>query len=267
MPHTGKRITLPPEKCDAIVRRYTTRADDGSWVGTSIIAREYHVSPQTVRNILVRAGITLRDAREAHAHGKRCKPIKNLPTGDAPPCKCGCGAVVAWNRRKNQWNVYVAGHYRAAAPYKSREWLYEQYVVQRRTAADIGRECGVLPRAVLYQMRLHDIPIRDRSESRKGRHIGSQNGFWKGGSTPERQRLYHSEEWKAVVREVYARDKYTCQRCGSPKRSARGLHAHHVKSWAEHPELRQEPSNLVTLCNVCHAWVHSLENVNREWIG
>jgi hypothetical protein len=250
-----------------VVQQYTTPASDGTWVGVTTIARQWGVRPQTIVNALTRAGVTLRSAREAHAHGKRCKPVKNLPVGDAPPCKCGCGGGVAWNRRKNRWNVYVAGHYRTDAPYKSQAWLEAAYLTHRRTAEEIAAACGVKPFAIYRYLRRFGIPVRGRSESRKGRHTGAANGWWKGGTTPERQRLYHTEEWKATVTAVFARDVYTCQRCGAPKRGAGGLHAHHIKSWAEHPDLRQELSNLITLCNQCHTWVHSRENIDHLFIG
>lgn len=96
---------------------------------------------------------------------------------------------------------------------------------------------------------------------------GAANVNWRGGHTPERQRIYASGEWSAIIRAVYARDNYTCARCGKKKVGKRSLHAHHVKSWAEHPELRLNLDNLITLCRECHNWVHSNANINREFIG
>lgn len=51
--------------------------------------------------------------------------------------------------------------------------------------------------------------------------------------------------------EILARDGYKCVRCGNDKI----LHAHHIIPWNENEKLRYEPSNLVTLCDVCHAIV------------
>ena len=48
---------------------------------------------------------------------------------------------------------------------------------------------------------------------------------------------------------IYMRDDYTCQQC-----KVRGgrLEAHHVKSFAIHPELRFDVDNGITLCKSCH---------------
>lgn len=63
-------------------------------------------------------------------------------------------------------------------------------------------------------------------------------------------------KWRlAVIR----RDNYTCQKCGK-----RGgiLQAHHVKPYKDHPELRHDVNNGVTLCLKCHSdehgyWIHT----------
>lgn len=108
--------------------------------------------------------------------------------------------------------------------------------------------------------------LRGERNGMHGRR-GKDNPNYRGGNTPERQRIYASGEWIAVVRFVYARDNYTCARCGKKKGGKHSLHAHHIKSWAEHPELRLNADNLITLCRPCHLWVHSNANANREFIG
>jgi 5-methylcytosine-specific restriction endonuclease McrA len=60
-------------------------------------------------------------------------------------------------------------------------------------------------------------------------------------------------EWRAAV---YRRDKYTCQRCGERSTRKNRLHAHHIKYWADYPELRFEVSNGLLLCGSCHAKEH-----------
>ena len=42
---------------------------------------------------------------------------------------------------------------------------------------------------------------------------GDLNPNWKGGTTPERQELYCSQEWVDVVQKVWRRDYAECQNC------------------------------------------------------
>lgn len=93
---------------------------------------------------------------------------------------------------------------------------------------------------------------------------------WKGGVTPERQTVYRSDEWRAAVKVVWQRDNAICQRCGLDHRTvdrrAVKFHVHHIVSFAVR-ERRADPANLVLLCDACHHYVHSRENVNREFLG
>lgn len=96
------------------------------------------------------------------------------------------------------------------------------------------------------------------------------NPNWKGGVTPERTALYNSQEWKQAIKEVWKRDNAICQRCGLDAREVywkdRKFHTHHIVPFADSIELRAEPNNLVLLCNDCHHWVHSNDNVNKEFL-
>lgn len=89
---------------------------------------------------------------------------------------------------------------------------------------------------------------------------------WKGGITPERQAFYRSDEWKRAAKAVWTRDDATCQRCGTRKqRDMPKFHVHHIVSFAVE-SLRADVSNLVLLCPDCHYWVHSNQNVDRDFL-
>ncbi len=78
---------------------------------------------------------------------------------------------------------------------------------------------------------------------------GSDNPRWKG-TTPELQRLRASSEYADWRVAVFERDNYTCQKCGD-KRGG-NLHAHHIKPFADYPNLRFDVANGLTLCELCH---------------
>jgi hypothetical protein len=77
--------------------------------------------------------------------------------------------------------------------------------------------------------------------------IGNDNTV-RGGSGAER----NMPEYIAWRTSVFTRDGFTCQDCRSKQR----LNAHHIKPWSQHPALRFEVSNGVTLCFDCHAAKH-----------
>ena len=75
------------------------------------------------------------------------------------------------------------------------------------------------------------------------------NPNWKGGKGRESKILYGSRMYKQWRRQVFQRDNYFCQFCGI---KGTYLEAHHIKSWADYPELRFDLNNGMTLCKECH---------------
>jgi hypothetical protein len=69
----------------------------------------------------------------------------------------------------------------------------------------------------------------------------------------EKQAIRNSREYRAWRSAVFERDHYTCQNCS--KVGGR-LNAHHIKSFARHPELRFDTINGITLCTECHKKAH-----------
>lgn len=85
------------------------------------------------------------------------------------------------------------------------------------------------------------------------RQMGAGNPAWKGGVTPEHQRIRNSKEHGDWSISILRRDHFTCRDCG-----VRGgkLVAHHIKSFALFPELRFDLDNGMALCRKCHYKVH-----------
>lgn len=70
-----------------------------------------------------------------------------------------------------------------------------------------------------------------------------------GFKTPLSTIIRHSPQYKEWRTQVFGRDNFTCQGCG-----IRGtyLEAHHIKSFANYPELRFDIDNGITYCSACH---------------
>lgn len=85
-----------------------------------------------------------------------------------------------------------------------------------------------------------------------GHMVGDRSAAWKGGRTLGNDRARFAKELREWRLAVYARDGYCCQDCG-----VKGyLHAHHIKFWSTHPELRFEIDNGKTVCIDCHGLIH-----------
>jgi len=62
----------------------------------------------------------------------------------------------------------------------------------------------------------------------------------------------YDERYKDWREAVLRRFDYECNRCDNTTR----LHAHHVKSWDEYPELRYSVYNGECVCRKCHEKIH-----------
>lgn len=76
---------------------------------------------------------------------------------------------------------------------------------------------------------------------------------------PEARRKNRTGRHAWWARSVISRDNATCQRCGAQDVE---LHAHHIKPYKDHPELRWDLDNGETLCCRCHWDEHTALNAN-----
>ena len=92
------------------------------------------------------------------------------------------------------------------------------------------------------------------SESHKG--IKSYN--WKGGITSKNKEIRNGIEFRLWREAVFARDNWTCQKYGirGQKDVHLDLHPHHIKNFAEYPELRFTIDNGITLSMKAHKEFH-----------
>ena len=95
-------------------------------------------------------------------------------------------------------------------------------------------------------------------------HKGEKSYLWRGGITPKNRLIRSGIEFRLWREAVFARDNWTCQKCGvrSGNRKRVYLHSHHIKSFADFPELRFAIDNGITLCKACHT---SLHHKGKKW--
>jgi 5-methylcytosine-specific restriction endonuclease McrA len=151
---------------------------------------------------------------------------------------------------------------------KDRDWLYTQYVTLGKSSTEIAADIGSGCRTVVSWLEQHKIErrvggnpkgrvfgpeVRQKiSAAQKGKNKGSDNPNWRGGLIHPDARLRSSHQSREWSKEVRARDGHKCVECGATGK----LHAHHIKPWKNHPELRWDISNGATLCPPCHQKAH-----------
>ena len=77
---------------------------------------------------------------------------------------------------------------------------------------------------------------------------GSDNHRWKGGITPESDKIRKSQIYKNWKKSIYERDNNSCVDCGSKE----NIELHHIKPFSLFPELRMVDENAKILCKSCH---------------
>ena len=168
---------------------------------------------------------------------------------------------------RNKNGQFLKGtHWRPEKPYWQKGWLYNEYITNFKSAGRIANEQGCKENNILYFLKKHGIKCRSIKNIRSNKHwglSGDKNGMygrygklnpnWDGGHSPERQSKYARSAWKILAKSILARDDFSCKKCGSDKK----LNVHHIKKWSRYPKLRFTPSNLLTVCEVCHREIHS----------
>jgi hypothetical protein len=87
------------------------------------------------------------------------------------------------------------------------------------------------------------------------RYFGPDNANWNG--DPRRKhRIAGYARWAKLV---VSRDEGKCRICGANDIE---VQAHHIKSYRDHPELRLEVDNGLTVCAPCHWQIHSKDAAN-----
>jgi len=168
---------------------------------------------------------------------KRTKPVwnKGVKTGPCPEHSKRMKGRASWNKGLKLSEIPK----------------YKNMGFQKGHPTHVGVERGWFKKGVIPEtcFKLNDPRI-----------TGKANSNWKGGVTPENQKIRNSIEYRLWRESVFARDGFTCVDCGK-----RGgvLNADHIKPFALFPELRFAIDNGQTLCVPCHKKTPSYMN---RWI-
>jgi 5-methylcytosine-specific restriction endonuclease McrA len=105
----------------------------------------------------------------------------------------------------------------------------------------------------------HKAAIVAAGIARRGKWLGENNPNWRGGRTDANLALRRTGAYKQWKLSSLARAGNKCEQCGIIKGHVceccghkAALHVHHVKSFANHEELRFDPANSEVLCTKCH---------------
>jgi 5-methylcytosine-specific restriction endonuclease McrA len=118
-----------------------------------------------------------------------------------------------------------------------------------------GSEFSLLSNRTVTTFRRQKFCSKECADKGGLRYFGEANGNWNGNP----RRRHRESKHAAWARAVISRDNAACQACG-----AKGveLHAHHIRSYKNAPELRWDVSNGTTLCYACHWKEHSALDAN-----
>lgn len=99
------------------------------------------------------------------------------------------------------------------------------------------------------------------SEWQSIRQRGPRSHLWQGGKASEATLIRGSLSYANWRRQVFGRDGFRCQVCNEVGGC---LAAHHIRRFANFPELRTEISNGITLCWSCHYLIRGKEETYEE---
>lgn len=175
-------------------------------------------------------------------------------------------------------------HWRKPKRFWEYNYLFTEYILNKKSTGDIAKENNCTESNILFWLKKNKINRRDRKSIREVKNWGAKGELnamfgrkgkdapnWKGGGSPDRQTFYSSQEWKIVSKRIWVKFGTCCKRCSkkggriNTKNEKGRYQIHHLVSFSI-KELRAEEQNLIVLCKKCHNWVHSKQNINKEFI-
>lgn len=154
---------------------------------------------------------------------------------------------------------------KVAGPHLDRDWLYDQYVTQKKSTVTLAQELNVHKKTINRALRNFGIGRRSISEANRKnpKRSGENNPAWQGGLSSQVHLIRTSAEYLAACRVVRKRDK-ECLLCISKGIDPKGKkhEVHHIDMIASSPLLMFDIGNMILLCEECH-W--SIRGKEKQW--
>lgn len=199
---------------------------------TSGIAKIYGVNPETIRKLIHKHGIAVKGAGGRRVFDPPAEELRAL--------------------YQTMSMAQIAEHYQVG-----------ETVVFKRLK-EHGIELDGFKNHRLKTGKTFSVEHRQAlSKVKRGKWSGEKNPNWKNNARVENLRARASGEYKQWRYAALALAGFACQSCGAKHGAICEccghkvtMHVHHVKSFADHPELRYDPSNAEVLCPKCHRASH-----------
>jgi hypothetical protein len=111
-------------------------------------------------------------------------------------------------------------------------------------------------------------PHSEATKEKLRQYFGVKSSAWKGGISPEREKIRNCWEYREWERLCKERDK-CCRKCGETRMSL--VTVHHIKNFAQYPELRFVTDNGICFCTKpCHKLFHHIyksKDNNQEQVN
>lgn len=234
------------------------------------LAREIGCHPETLKVLVDRAGIPRRDGRAGRkvpsitaevniARAMWLYEILRLSCSDIGT-EFGVSQKAISKRLKDA-GVTLRHHNDTKRGAKSKNRIevnvrkaIKLYMEPFASAETVAQQMGTTRSVILRVLRENNVPQKPMGDRRN--FWGENSPNWRHDLTGEeretRRDMYQQSQWR---KKVYARDGYTCQKCGDD--SGGNLNAHHIIPHCRDKESAWDIDNGITLCATCHRGFHS----------